>query len=215
MIPLIRYQLAILGHSQRYLPPVLLYIALLAIFYSNNDGPALPGFAVTAAGLLVVAGWMTIALVDVEDVVQRTVTRAHAGSMARMLASVVLAVLCCSIGLAVLSVAWAEISHGLDHPPGDLGIGLLAHVACAAFGVAVALPCSGLVVRRIGYTVIAAAALFAITLLAKWIPLAFPLLLALSADATSAALLVRSALVAVFSLVASTLLVTAWCVRRA
>lgn len=214
MIPLIRYQLAVLGHSQRYLPPVLLYIGLLAIFYSNNDGPALPGFAVTAAGLLVVAGWLAIALVDVEDAVQRTVTRTHVGSTARMLLGISLTVLLCSIGLGLLAVAWAEVSSGLGYSPSDLGVGLLAHVVCASFGVAIALPCSGLVVQRIGYTVIAAAALFAIALLAKWIPLAFPLLQALSAGAVSTALLVRSALVAAGILIASTLLVTTWYVRR-
>ncbi|WP_246868950.1 ABC transporter ATP-binding protein [Saccharopolyspora sp. ASAGF58] len=214
MIPLVRYQLAVLGHSQRYLPPVLLYVGLLAIFYSNNDGPALPGFAVTAAGLLILAGWLTIALVDVEDAVQRTVTQTHVGSTTRMLLGTVLAVLLCSVGLALLTVAWAEISYGLGYSPSDLGVRLLAHVVCASFGIAVALPCSGLVVRRIGYTVIAAAALFAIALLAKWVPLAFPLLQALSSGAVSAALLIRSALVAAGILIASTLLVTTWYVRR-
>lgn len=53
MIALVGYQLAVLGHSQRYLPPTLLFLALLATFYSNNTGPALPGFAVTASPLLV------------------------------------------------------------------------------------------------------------------------------------------------------------------
>jgi hypothetical protein len=214
MIPLVRYQLAVLGHSQRYLPPVLLYIGMMAILYSDNSGPALPGYAVTAAALLVVAGWLTIALVDVEDAVQRSVTTTHVGSMYRTLCGVVLTVLMCSVGLAVLTIGWSEISFGFGYPPSDLGIGLLAHVACATFGIAVALPCSGLVVRRIGYTVIAAAAVFAVALLAKWIPLAFPLLLALSADATSTALLVRSTLTAAGALIVSTVLVTAWFVRR-
>ncbi|MCI2418953.1 hypothetical protein MOQ72_16030 [Saccharopolyspora sp. K220] len=212
---MIRYQLAMLWHSQRYLPPVLLYIGTVGVLYSDNAGPALPGFAVTCGALLIVAGWLTIALVDVEDAVQRTVTATHARSMYRMLFAVVLTVLACSVGLGALTVAGSEVSHGFGYSPSDLGIGLLAHIACAAFGIAVALPCSALVVPRIGYTVAAAAVLFGIALLAKWIPLAFPLLLALSADSASTALLIRSALVAAGVLVASTLLVTTWFVRRA
>ncbi|MGP4018680.1 hypothetical protein [Saccharopolyspora sp. 5N708] len=215
MIALVRYQLAMLWHSQRYLPPVLLYLGMTAILYSDNSGPALPGYAVTCGALLVVAGWLTIALVDVEDTVQRALTATHVRSMYRMLFGIVLAALVCSVGLAVLTVVWSEIAHGFGYAPSDLGIGLLAHVACAVFGIALALPCSGLVIRRIGYAVAAAGVLFGIALLAKWIPLAFPLLLALSADSASAALLIRSALVAGCVLVVSAFLVTTWFVRRA
>ncbi|KAA5836267.1 hypothetical protein ABT337_14590 [Saccharopolyspora hirsuta] len=214
MIALIRYRLAELGHSQRYLPPVLLYIGLLAVLHSDNAGPALPSYAVTAAALLVVAAWLTIALVDVEDVVQRTVTRAHVGSVHRMLVGTVLTVLCCAGGLAVLTTAWSQVSSGFAHPAADLAIGLLAHVVCAAFGIAVALPCSGLVVRRIGYTAIAAAALLAITLLAERLPLAHPLLLGLSSASAPPALLIQSTLTAAGLLAASTVLVAAWVVRR-
>jgi hypothetical protein len=215
VIALIRYQLAVLGHSQRYLPPLLVFIALLAMFYSNNSGPALPAFAFTAGTLLIVAGWLTIALIDVEDPVQRTVTRSHTGSMHRLLASVVLVVLLCSTALGVLSVVWAAISHqGRGYTVHDLAVGVLAHVLCASVGIAVALPCSGLVIRRIGYTVISAVALFGIVLLVKWIPLTYPLLLAMSSGTVDPALLLRSVFAAGNALAASLLLVTAWCTRR-
>ncbi|RKT84446.1 hypothetical protein SAMN05421805_103377 [Saccharopolyspora antimicrobica] len=214
MIALIRYRLAELGHSQRYLPPVLLHIGLLAVFYSDGAGPALPGHAVTAAALLVVSGWLTIALVDVEDVVQRTVTRAHAGSVHRMLSGTVLSVLCCAGGLAVLSTAWSQVASGFAHLATDLAIGLLGHLVCAVFGIAVALPCSGLVIRRTGYSVIAAAALLTITLLAEWLPLAHPLLLALSSSSAPPHLLVQSTLTAAGALIASTVLVAIRVTRR-
>ncbi|MER7015204.1 hypothetical protein ABT324_27550 [Saccharopolyspora sp. NPDC000359] len=214
MIALVRYRLAELGHSQRYLPPVLLHIGLLAVFYSDDTGPALPSYAVTAAALAVVSAWLTIALVDVEDVVQRTVTRAHVGSVHRVLVGTVLTVLCCAGVLAVLTTAWSQVTSGFAHPPADLAIGLLGHVVCAAFGTAVALPCSGLVIRRVGYTAIAAAALLAIALLAEWLPLAHPLLLGLSTASTPPALLVQSTLTAAGLLVASTALVSAWVARR-
>ncbi|MER5394143.1 hypothetical protein [Saccharopolyspora sp. NPDC002686] len=214
MTALIGYRLAELGHSQRYLPPVLLHIGLIAVLYSDNTGPALPGFAVTAAALLVVSGWLTIALVDVEDVVQRTITRAHASSAQRVLVGTVLTVLCCAAGLSALTVAWSQVSSGFAYSAADLGTGLLGNLVCAAFGIAIALPCSGLVVRRIGYTAIAAAALFAVVLLVEQLPLAHPVVFALSAGTVPPALLVQSTLTALVALVASTLGVSAWVVRR-
>nr|WP_218888614.1 hypothetical protein [Saccharopolyspora hordei] len=194
------------------MPPVLLHTGLLAVLHSDDAGPALPSAAVTAAALLVVAGWLTIALVGVEDAGQRTVTRAHAGSVHRVLAGTVLTVLCCAAGLAVLATAWSQVSSGFAHPAADLAVVLLAHVVCAAFGTAVALPCS--VVHRTGYAVIAATAVLAVTLLAEWLPLAHPLLVALSRGSAPPALLVRSTLTAVGALLASTLLVAAWVRRR-
>ncbi|MGW1682140.1 hypothetical protein [Saccharopolyspora sp. NPDC002376] len=214
MIALIGYRLAELGHSQRYLPPVLLHIGLMAVLYSDNTGPALPGFAVTAAAMLVVSGWLTIALVDVEDVVQRTITRAHAGSAHRMLFGTVLTVLCCAVGLSSLTVVWSQVSSGFAYPAADLVIGLLGNLVCAAFGIAVALPCSGLVVRRIGYTVIAAAALFTVVLLVEWLPFAYPVVYALSSGTTPPALLIQSTLTALVALVASILGVGTWVIRR-
>jgi hypothetical protein len=215
LIALIRYQLAVLGHSQRYLPPALLYVGLLAWFYSDNSSDVvLPGFALTAGALLVIAGWLTIALVDVEDPVQRLITRSHTGSMLRLTVGTVATVLACSTALAGLSMAWAWVSHGGRYAGSEIGIGTVAHLVCASVGIAVALPCSRLVIRRIGYTMIAAVTAFGVVLLVKWVPLVFPLLLALTSNAAGPAVLIQSAAAGALAVTASPLLVVAWCTRQ-
>ncbi|MEV4647923.1 hypothetical protein [Saccharopolyspora sp. NPDC049357] len=209
MIALVRYQLAELWHSQRYVPPALVHIGLLAVFCSTNQGPALPGYAVTAASSLVAACWLTIALAGLSGPEQRMIIAAHAGSSTRVLVGVVLTALSCSAGLAVLAVGWGAVTHDAHVPLTTLVLGLLVHLICSVFGVAVALPCSALVISRIGYTLVAAVVLLTVTLLAKWVPLAFPLLFALGADTAPPAVLVQAALTAVLLLVLTTAL-TAW-----
>lgn len=209
MIALIRYQFAELGHSQRHLPPVLAHLGVLAVMSSANQGPALPGYAVTAASSLLVSGWLIIALAGISSSEQRAIVAAHAGSFARVLISLVLTVLACSAGLAVLAVGWGAVTHGADIPPTTLALGVLVHLICSVFGIAVALPCSSLVIPRIGYTLVAAVVLLAVALLAKWVPLAFPLLFALGAGTAPPAVLAQAALTAVLLLVLTTAF-TAW-----
>lgn len=215
MIALIGYQLAVLGNSQRYLPPVLLYVGLLAAFYSNNSGPALAGFALTAGALLVVAGWLTVALVDAEDPVQRMVTTSHTGALHRVVAAIVLAVLFCCAGLTALSVAWAAISHtGPGYSGADIVVGVHAHLVCAATGIAVGLPSSRLLIRRIGYTVIVAGTGFGIILLARWVPPVHGLLEAMTNGVVKPRVLLRSSVLTTAAITASPLLVARWSGRR-
>lgn len=215
MIALVRYQLALLGHSQRYLMPALLFIGMLTVLYSDNEGPALPGFAVTAGALMVVSGWLTIALVDTEDPVQHALTRVHSGSLSRLIAGTAVTLVLCCLPLGGLSVLWAVLSHrGPAYPVRDILIGLLAHFVCACAGVSVSLPCSGLLIRRAGYSVVSTGLLLGIVLLAGWVPLAHPLLAAMSIESVSLAVLLRTMIVALLAVCASTVLVTVLRAKR-
>ncbi|HEY3468405.1 MAG TPA: hypothetical protein VGL47_24975 [Amycolatopsis sp.] len=180
MLALTRYYLALLGHSQRYLPALLAYLALCVILYADPNSPPLPLFGVSAGGLLVVSCWLTIALLDIEDPVQRLVTLSHARQWRRMITGAICTVLVCSAVLTVITEAWSALKS-LKVQPAALGIGLLAHLACALVGIAIALPCSRLLVHRIGWTVLAAVVALIVVLLAK-IPLVHPLLHALTDD---------------------------------
>jgi hypothetical protein len=178
VLALTRYYLTLLGHSQRYLPALLAYLALCVILYSDPNSPPLPLFGVSAGGLLVVSCWLTIALLDIEDPVQRLVTLSHARRWRSMIAGAILTVLGCSLVLTVITEAWSALKS-FEFRPAALGIGLLAHLACALLGIAIALPCSRLLVGRIGWTVLAAVVVLIVVLLAK-IPLVHPLLHALT-----------------------------------
>jgi hypothetical protein len=178
VLALTRYHLALLGHSQRYLPALLAYLALCVILYADPHSPPLPLFGVSAGGLLVVSCWLTIALLDIEDPVQRLVTLSHARRWRRLITGAVLTVLGCSLVLTVITEVWSALKS-FKIQPSALGVGLLAHLACALLGIAIALPCSRLLVHRVGWTVLAAVLALFVVLLAK-IPLVHPLLHALT-----------------------------------
>ncbi|MEU0790385.1 hypothetical protein ABZ342_09965 [Amycolatopsis sp. NPDC005961] len=212
MLALTRYYLALLGHSQRYLPALLAYLALCVILYADPHSPPLPLFGVSAGGLLVVACWLTIALLDIEDPVQRLVTLSHARQWRRMITGAIFTVLIFSVVLTVITEAWSALKS-LKVQPSALGIGLLAHLACALLGIAIALPCSRLLVQRVGWTVLAAVVTLIVVLLAK-IPLVHPLLHALTDEEPVAGPLVLAVVTSVVVLAASFLGVSKLVQRR-
>ncbi|MGW3960388.1 hypothetical protein ACWED2_11250 [Amycolatopsis sp. NPDC005003] len=201
MLAMTRYYLALLGHSQRYLPALLAYLALCVILYADPHSPPLPLFGISAGGLLVVSCWLTIALLDIEDPVQRLVTLSHARRWRRMITGAVVTVLACSLVLTAITEVWSALKS-FKIQPAALGIGLLAHLACAVLGIAIALPCSRLLVHRIGWTVLAAVITLVVVLLAK-IPLVHPLLHALTDEEPVAGSLVLALVTAVAMLAVS------------
>lgn len=178
MIAVTRYQLSLLFASQRYLPPLLAFLVLLAVLYTSANAPVAPEFAVSAGGLVVVSCWLTVAVVDIEDPVHRLVTLAHARGPATVVAGVVTAVLVVCTGCAALSMGWAWLLHG-GVAGDDLLLGAGAHLAATCTGIAVGLPCSRFVLPRIGYRVIAALVAIGIVFFVRWIPLVNPMLRAL------------------------------------
>ncbi|WP_410637752.1 hypothetical protein [Amycolatopsis sp. lyj-346] len=212
MLAMTRYYLALLGHSQRYLPALLAYLALCVILYADPNSPPLPLFGTSAGGLLVVSCWLTIALLDIEDPVQRLVTLSHARQWRRMITGAILTVLACSLVLTAITEVWSALKS-FQIQPSALGIGLLAHLACAVLGIAIALPCSRLLVNRIGWTVLAAVITLFVVLLAK-IPLVHPLLRALTDEKPVGGPLALALVTSVAMLAASFFAVSALVHRR-
>jgi len=176
-----RYNLALLGHSQRYVPGALLFLAVLSIQYTFPTSPPVPEFAVSAATLMIVSCWLTIALLDVEDPVQRLVTLSHARKWWPLITGVVLTVLLCAAAMTVVSETWSVVEHHNGFT-GSLGLSALAHLSCAALGIAIGLPCSRLLVARAGWTVISALVVLGLVILSRWIPLVNPMLSAMTND---------------------------------
>jgi len=212
VVAMTRYYLALLGHSQRYLPALLAYLALCVILYSDPNSPVVPLYGVSAGGLLVVSCWLTIALLDIEDPVQRLITLSHARQWRRLITGAILTVVLIATALAVITVAFSAVKTG-KASPSALVIGLLAHLSCTMLGIAIALPLSRLLVARIGWTVLAAVMVLIPVILAKWIPLVHPLLQALTAERPVAGSLVLALTTSAAALAVSALGVT-WAVRR-
>lgn len=78
MNALIRYQADLLVRSQRWLAPVLLYLAFLAVGIRSGQ-PVLDSLGYTAAGMLPVTAWLARVCVTQEPPAARTVVAAAAG----------------------------------------------------------------------------------------------------------------------------------------
>lgn len=171
MIALARYTLAVMVHSQRYLPPVLLFVVCLGTFaHDVGVEPVLPIFATMTAVAFVCAAWLTIALVTAEDPVQRAITSVNAGRSWPQLVAVVLVVLATFVALIVVLLALPLILGNRGVGPADLLAGALALLTAAGFGTAVGLPTSRLVIRRRGYALLATLLLLLVFLLVRGLP---------------------------------------------
>lgn len=170
MIALIRYTTATMLHSQRYLAPVLLFMAAVGVSSSNDSGPLPPIYALCAGELFVCAAWFTIALISIEDPAHRAITIVSSGDSRRvLLASVSVAVISCSV-LAVIGVALPVLVGAHTVGISDLVVGMEAELTCAAMGISIGLLCSRLVIRRQGYALIVAIALVMTVLLVRGLP---------------------------------------------
>ncbi|GAA2466129.1 ABC transporter [Streptomyces mauvecolor] len=131
MIPLLRYQSALLLRSQRWLGPVLLYAAFLGIGVQAGE-PVLDSLGYAAAGLLPVAAWLVRICVTQEPEAARTCAAAAAGP-----ARVHLASLLAATGSAAL-LGLASGDHKVAVPLGSATLaGLIATGVCVLTGVVV------------------------------------------------------------------------------
>lgn len=100
MSALFRYTLSTMLHSQRYLPPVVLFVAALAVGTTNGSGRLAPAYALASGALFLCSTWLTVVLINIEDPVHRAITTVHAGRSRNVL-------------LAAISVAWRAVGSSL------------------------------------------------------------------------------------------------------
>jgi hypothetical protein len=143
MTALLRYQAALLLRSQRWLPPVILYAAFLAIGVQSGQ-PVLDSLGYTAAALLPVAAWLVRICATNEPPAARSCTGAAAGPgrahLACLLVALSAAVLLGAAATAFVTIISAPTST--DHQTRieavpAAGAGLLAALVCALLGAAV------------------------------------------------------------------------------
>lgn len=206
MIALLRYTMAVLLHSQRYLPPLMLFVGVSVMFIGSSDtGPVVPIYAPVTGMLFVCATWLAVMLVNAEDPVRRAVTVVNAGrSLSVLVATVVVALAVCLLVAGV--VLFLPVVLG-QHTVTAAGViaGFLAQLAAASTGVAIGLLGSRLVISRAGYALLVALALVAIFALTKGLPPVNPMIRLLASDAPDPlATTVYYAVVGVVLLAAST-----------
>ncbi|MFJ6571046.1 ABC transporter [Streptomyces sp. NPDC091292] len=143
MTALLRYQTALLLRSQRWLPPVVLYVAVLAVGIRGGE-PVLDSLGYGAAALLPVAAWLVRVCATNEPPAARSCVAASVGPVRAHLASLLTGALAATLLGAVATAVVTVISdpsstnHRIPVPllPAG-GAGLLAMLACALLGAAV------------------------------------------------------------------------------
>lgn len=166
MIALVRYVLASVAYSQRYLAPYLVFLAVMGILTDNESGSLLPIYAVAAAAELVCATWLTIVVANTDDPGQRAITVVNGGGFGRVLvASVIVAAAGCVV-FTVLGLFF-PLTTGSHHMTGAVvAIGTAAMMTGGCTGMAIGLVCARPVIRRTGTMVLSAvAAMFGLLLI--------------------------------------------------
>ncbi|MFE7384359.1 ABC transporter [Streptomyces zhihengii] len=163
MTALLVYQELLLLRSQRWLPPVLLYAAFLAVGVQAG-GPVLDALGWAAAGLLPATAWLVRVCATQEPAAARHVTAAAAGPArahlsALLAAAGTAAVLGCAA--TALVVAVSDLS-GADHraavPPGQaVAAGLAACAVSVLTGAAAGALCTRPLLHARGWSLVATA----------------------------------------------------------
>lgn len=188
MIALLRYVMAVMLHSQRYLPPLMLFIGVAIMFTGSSDvEPVVPIYGAVAGVLFVCSTWLTVVLVNVENPVRRSITMVNVGRSPSVLIANMLVALAVCLLVAVPLLGFPMLVGNHTITPTGILVGLLAQLTGACTGVAIGLAVSRLVIPRPGHSLLAALALVAFFLLIKGVPPVNPMirLLTNSSDVTA------------------------------
>ncbi|MBL1103691.1 ABC transporter [Streptomyces sp. 5-8] len=159
MTPLVRYQADLLLRSQRWLPPVILYVVFLGVGVQSGQ-PVLNSLGYTVAALLPVAAWLVRICVTGEPPAARACVAAARGParahLACLLTALLAAVLLGVVATVVVTIVSAPASNGHRvhvAPLRAAAAGLPAALACALLGTAVGALTSHPVLRSTGRAV--------------------------------------------------------------
>lgn len=159
MNALLRYQLALLARSQRWIAPVLLYAAFLAIGIQGGQ-PVLDSLGYGAAVLVPVAAWLVRVCVTNEPPAAR-----HCAAAATTPARVHLASLLAAVGstaalgalgtvFVVVVSRWADTDGAVRVAPlPAAAAGLLTALTCALLGAAVGALCNRPLLHGTGWAI--------------------------------------------------------------
>lgn len=169
MIALVRYSAADVLRSQRWVAPVLTFLAVEAVIAAGN-GTVLPTYAVSAVALLFMTTWITVVTLNVEDPIQETVTAVAAGGRtAPRLAKMVVAY-GFGAALAVVALVVPPVVSTDSVTIGHAGAGLGALLLSILAGVAIGALCSRPIVSRTAWAVIAGLTLCLVDALVPGLP---------------------------------------------
>lgn len=164
MFALLRYLTADVLRSHRYFPPVFLYLLVSGVFDARGDaGSALNAYGASALVLYPVGAWLAVAVGNAEDDTQRHITATAAGGWTKVIGAVSLLASIGLMPLVLVSTMWPAITAAHRYRLAELGVGFAAQLACGLTGVAVGVLLGRPVLRKIGWSMLAIAAVVVLT----------------------------------------------------
>jgi len=173
VIALCRYQLADFLHSQRWVPPLLVYLIVLGLVYSFDAGPAVPAYGVTAVALFPVAAWLTRTVLSTEDPIAREITAATARGQLRIQAALLISAGVAALPFVTLAIGWAGVAnyHNIHGWHAWLG-GVVVHLVFAVLGVGLGALLAPPILHRPGPAVLGIVAVTLLSIVIRVSPVA-------------------------------------------
>jgi hypothetical protein len=144
---LVAYTWSNVARSQRWVPPLVLFGAVLAIF-SASTGSVLPSYSGVAASLLFIATWVSLIFANTEDAIQVAVTQTAAGSRAKVRLAKLLAAYLFAVVLGLLGLVGPAVASPSGVTLSAVLIGASEMAITALAGVAIGALCSRPIIKR-------------------------------------------------------------------
>jgi hypothetical protein len=174
----------LLGVSQWFFAPMLVFLAVLAITYATDAGAPLEPAAFTAVGLVPVMTWMAMLAHRVDGRELARAFAAHVGGRAKAHLATDIGLVPYAAGLTAAAIIWPLVSQR-EHPhPWPLVLRMIElQLAAALLGIGIGSLL--ILIERFGWRMIAAIAVFLAMIVVK--PTPMTPLLKLSTSATTIA----------------------------
>jgi hypothetical protein len=150
---LIRYLVADVVRAQRWIAPLLVFLAALMIT-TPTSGPVLPTYAISAATLVPVAMWFTIVVFHSEEPPQAAITMAVGGGFHQVWRAKLLTALIGAAVFGLFAYVWITLNTADQTTWTRLGVGALDYTMSAVAGVAFGTLISRPVMPKIAWTVL-------------------------------------------------------------
>jgi hypothetical protein len=167
--PLVRYLISDVIRAQRWIAPLLVFLAGLMIT-TPTEGPVLPTYAISAATLVPIAMWFTIVVFHSEEPAQAAITMAVTGGFRRVWPAKLVTALAGALTFGLFAFLFITANTAPQTTATTLGVGLLEYVMCAVTGVAFGCLISRPVTPKVAWTVLLGVAICLAQLLIRHAP---------------------------------------------
>ena len=177
MTAAVGYYLRLLIYRQSAIPPVLIYLALLAMVFATEAGPPVPAATVTAVALMPLSAWLMrlTALSENRPFADMTAV-ALRGATRRLVARAAAAGLV-GAALAFVAVVWARVANPHPYRPAQIAVLVVGmHLAQVIAGVGIGALLAPPLRVTAGAAIIAIVGVVLPSLLLEWVPPLGPML---------------------------------------